>query len=413
MRTFLTMLIGLGAIVGPLGCAGPSASSDAHPRSDAQDDLSPGPTPRFRLARYEAGSARWSSGGPVAANRTVRVAEEIRATQVSAAPSAARPSVAKTAHEPSTDSKLALAPLPQKPMPRPRKPAVAALAAPGPSAVSSKRPAPPLLAAAASEVEFASAHPLEAPKSRPVLAEPAVVQPVVPSTVPAEPIALTIVGRAPRSTRPRSTERPSRKVDPTPVIEPASETSAERRRVRKALLDSEVLSTLANSSFERLDVKTGPRRKGKKRRSSRRALARRGGSAGDSVAVKKLKANGEPDLALVRREVPVAGEGRPQRKAQIDQTVLRSVIRQSESQVHLCYLQALERDPEISGRIVADLQVSPEGTVRGTRIAESTVDHSGVESCVSRVIKTLVFPKDATPETTTVTYYWRFQPPAE
>ena len=114
------MLIGLGAIAGPWGCAGPGASSAAHPAHNAQDDSSPGPDPRFRLARYEAGSARWSAGGPVAPNRTVRVAEEIRATQVSAIPRA----VTQTAPKPpaSADTELALAPLPQLVPPKPASP---------------------------------------------------------------------------------------------------------------------------------------------------------------------------------------------------------------------------------------------------------------------------------------------------
>lgn len=121
--------------------------------------------------------------------------------------------------------------------------------------------------------------------------------------------------------------------------------------------------------------------------------------------------DGLPDPALARREVPVAAPARKRRRAKTARGVLSEVIRKRDAHVHLCYASALESHPRLQGRIIANLDVSPSGTVEGTQIVESTLAHAEVERCVQRVIRSLVFPPGATPKKTTVSYYWRFQPP--
>ncbi|MEO1171800.1 MAG: AgmX/PglI C-terminal domain-containing protein [Myxococcota bacterium] len=115
------------------------------------------------------------------------------------------------------------------------------------------------------------------------------------------------------------------------------------------------------------------------------------------------------DVTLAGREltVPPAPKKKPY---QIDQKILKSVMQQGHEKVNLCYAQALQAAPTLAGRIVAELDVTPAGAVARANIAESTLDNSSIEACVAQVVKAFVFPKDATPEPTQVTYYWRFQP---
>lgn len=365
MHEQIRIVLGLGAAVGLSGCFAAASAADA----DTQRSLRRGHT--ARLADYGSTDETWSSAGPVTATE-----RRIAAAKITVDPEPEATAVA--APRPNDALELALV-APEEPelelVPPTGEPELALVPPPPPAPTAPPAPAgedSPAPSAVVAATPPAADSPLANARRR----------------VQSE------MQRLERREAPRARNRRDR---------------ANRAKVRAELLSSEVLTTLANHAFEELaDVEAGPRAKAE----LDPGFARRGSHSGDSVAIGSLKDGKAPDLELKRREVAVQGPTRRRgRKAQIDQTVLRRVIQQSDARVHLCYLQALESQPSLRGRIVANLDVVPDGTVAGARIAESTVEDRAVERCVSRVIRSLTFPKDATPERTTVTYYWRFQPP--
>ncbi|MEM6532267.1 MAG: AgmX/PglI C-terminal domain-containing protein [Myxococcota bacterium] len=136
---------------------------------------------------------------------------------------------------------------------------------------------------------------------------------------------------------------------------------------------------------------------------------KRGKGRRNTEARKRLRAIAL-DVTLAGRELTAPPAKEKKKPYQIDQKVLKSVMQQGQEKVNLCYAHALERVPELAGRIVAELDVVPTGAVKKASIAESTLDDTAVEKCVARVVRAFVFPKNATPEPTQVTYYWQFQP---
>jgi hypothetical protein len=70
---------------------------------------------------------------------------------------------------------------------------------------------------------------------------------------------------------------------------------------------------------------------------------------------------------------------------------IRNVVAQKANAIKYCYERQLQRQPELSGKVIAQWKVGLDGTVINASIASSTVDSRPVEACITRVISRLNF----------------------
>ena len=76
----------------------------------------------------------------------------------------------------------------------------------------------------------------------------------------------------------------------------------------------------------------------------------------------------------------------------LSQTQIRGVFQAAYGEIRGCYQRQLEANA-LEGRLVAELNVGPDGKVNGARIVSSQIDAIDVERCISDVLRTLRFPK--------------------
>lgn len=118
-------------------------------------------------------------------------------------------------------------------------------------------------------------------------------------------------------------------------------------------------------------------------------LARATG-AGDAPLVQLRVGEFTPDRSLTRT-IRVAGgtvSGR------LPPEVIQKVIREQSHLLRACYVAGLEREPELTGRVVTRFVINREGAVSAAGVDDtSTLEDQEVRSCVTRVFLGLVFPK--------------------
>ncbi len=129
--------------------------------------------------------------------------------------------------------------------------------------------------------------------------------------------------------------------------------------------------------------------------------------AGEQVANPELTSIGEGRKGEVKGKVTKMSS-----EAKVEGSLSRSeVTRVVNSHIHeiqACYERSLINNPDISGRIVFDWTVTPEGGVTGVRVRSSTLGSSEVASCISALIKKWKFTQPEGGEVT-VTYPFLFR----
>ena len=74
--------------------------------------------------------------------------------------------------------------------------------------------------------------------------------------------------------------------------------------------------------------------------------------------------------------------------------VIQKVIREQSHLLRACYVAGLEREPELTGRVVTRFVINREGAVSAAGVDDtSTLEDQEARSCVTRVFLGLVFPK--------------------
>ncbi len=82
--------------------------------------------------------------------------------------------------------------------------------------------------------------------------------------------------------------------------------------------------------------------------------------------------------------------GRPTTPGGLDKSIIRRYVRRQRGRIKYCYERELTVSKDIRGTVIANFQISPTGTVIGSRASGV---HPKVSGCVASVIKTITFPK--------------------
>ena len=115
-----------------------------------------------------------------------------------------------------------------------------------------------------------------------------------------------------------------------------------------------------------------------------------------------------PDLARTSKGVLVSWA----RSARTAQDVSPSINARSD-QFGECYKKALAENPEISGRVIAEIRITPQGTVERVSLQQEGVQFGpDVLVCLERVFKTLEFAVNKVGGVQTVAVPLRFSPKA-
>jgi TonB family protein len=75
-----------------------------------------------------------------------------------------------------------------------------------------------------------------------------------------------------------------------------------------------------------------------------------------------------------------------------DATQIDRVIRPRAGILRACYQKQLAKHPDLAGRVVARIEVDPDGTVTAAAITSSTLGSPDVETCIARQLRRLRFP---------------------
>ncbi len=119
---------------------------------------------------------------------------------------------------------------------------------------------------------------------------------------------------------------------------------------------------------------------------------------------------GDVDLGGRGRSKFKVTPGRTVTKGCLSQQVVGRVISRSNSRIKFCYEKALQRNPNLGGKVTAGWIVGPTGSVLRANVTQSTIGDAQVEQCIVRVIEQMKFPPCAGGGTAEVTYPWLFKP---
>ena len=85
--------------------------------------------------------------------------------------------------------------------------------------------------------------------------------------------------------------------------------------------------------------------------------------------------------------------GRPVIMGSLDKELIRRVINAHRAQIRYCYEKELVRTPGIFGKVNVEWVITAEGSVRTSKVKESTLSNKEVGRCVASKIRTWKFPK--------------------
>lgn len=77
----------------------------------------------------------------------------------------------------------------------------------------------------------------------------------------------------------------------------------------------------------------------------------------------------------------------------LDRDQIIAVINRHRGEITYCYEQALKQDPSVRGKVAIKFVINPNGRVARANIAESSANHSRLESCMVARLRTWQFPK--------------------
>ena len=77
--------------------------------------------------------------------------------------------------------------------------------------------------------------------------------------------------------------------------------------------------------------------------------------------------------------------------------------------IKYCYERALKSDPGLSGKIVVEFVIGPQGTVTNAKIVTSTVKSHQFQADILKVIRRMRFPKPAGGGSIVVAYPFIFR----
>ncbi len=118
----------------------------------------------------------------------------------------------------------------------------------------------------------------------------------------------------------------------------------------------------------------------------------------------RLGIKGEAAISIVSENVQVLS-GLPK-------DVINAVVQRHRSEIRACYDAALQRNPNLRGKVSVAFNISPQGDVITASVRESTIGDSGLDGCIVSRVRTWKFPKPEAPVVTEVTAYPFYLNPA-
>lgn len=113
---------------------------------------------------------------------------------------------------------------------------------------------------------------------------------------------------------------------------------------------------------------------------------------------------GEHSISIVSENVQVLSG--------LSKDLINAVVQRHRSEIRWCYDAALQRNPNLRGKVTMAFNIEPNGVVSYVAAKESTIGDAGLESCIASRIKTWQFPRPEAPVVTEVTAYPFYLNPA-
>lgn len=105
----------------------------------------------------------------------------------------------------------------------------------------------------------------------------------------------------------------------------------------------------------------------------------------------------DPRLAetLVPRIEAIARvrQGKAEVEGDLDGDIIRRIVRAHISEVRSCYEQGLADQPKLKGEVVIGFEISADGKIGTSKVAESTLEEKSVGECMATVAASWKFPK--------------------
>ncbi len=77
----------------------------------------------------------------------------------------------------------------------------------------------------------------------------------------------------------------------------------------------------------------------------------------------------------------------------LDKSVIDRVIKQHSAQIRYCYQKELNKDPELSGKVVIKFTIAADGTVSSAETNSTTMNNATVEDCICNRFLRFAFPE--------------------
>lgn len=85
--------------------------------------------------------------------------------------------------------------------------------------------------------------------------------------------------------------------------------------------------------------------------------------------------------------------GMPVVMGSLDKNIIRRVINKNMAKVKYCYEKSLQKNPLLEGKIVVNFTIAPDGTVTAVTAKETTLGDADTETCIMKVVQSMLFPK--------------------
>lgn len=92
--------------------------------------------------------------------------------------------------------------------------------------------------------------------------------------------------------------------------------------------------------------------------------------------------------------------------------VVARALKRVEAQARYCYEAELQREPDLSGKVITNINIAASGAVTAVRILTSSLSSPNVENCLIRVLGRVHFPPCAGGGDAEANYPWLFKPTA-
>jgi TonB family protein len=93
----------------------------------------------------------------------------------------------------------------------------------------------------------------------------------------------------------------------------------------------------------------------------------------------------------------------------LDKELIRRVIRSHLGQVRYCHESQRDANPSLEVKVVITFHVASSGLVDDARVASTTANDAGLESCLLSRVRTWRFPTDARASSYVVTHPFIFK----